>query len=123
MNKKAIIITYWIVTIVFAAFMLYSGISELMHTESANKILTDLGYPLYLNDILGIAKVLGVIALVQTRFLTIKEWAYAGFTIDICGAMMSFLLIGWGIMPVITTLPFLIVLAASYYLWKKTGKN
>jgi hypothetical protein len=116
---KGIKITYWIFTILFAAFMLFSGISELMQTASANELLISLGYPVYLNIILGIAKVLGVVAIVQTKWRTIKEWAYAGFTIDMVGACFSFVLNGNGFLSILGILPFLLVMFISYTLWKK----
>lgn len=119
MSPKAIKITYWIVTLLFSAFMLFSGIVELMQTESAQNALTDLGYPVYLNFIIGIAKILGVIAIVQTKYKTIKEWAYAGFTIDLVGAGASFVLNGAGFASSLFMVPFLAVLFASYALSKK----
>ena len=119
MKSKGIKITYWIVTIIFAAFMLFSGISELMQTEQGKEALAALGYPIYLNIILGVAKVFGAIAIVQTKFRTIKEWAYAGFAFDIVGASLSFALNGDGMVAALFPLVFLIVLFLSYVLWKK----
>src|SRR3989344_6652003 len=89
MEQKTIKVLYWIITILFVLFMLMSASFELLQTESAEKALTDLGYPAYLNYIIGVAKVLGAIALIQWKWRTIKEWAYAGFTIDIVGAAAS----------------------------------
>ncbi|MEK6819226.1 MAG: DoxX family protein [Nanoarchaeota archaeon] len=73
MKQKTIKIIYWIVTSLFCLLMLFSGISELMQTQQGNDLLISLGYPLYLNFILGVAKVLGVIALIQPKFRTIKD--------------------------------------------------
>lgn len=123
MGKKAIKITYWIVTILFALFMIFSGVSELIGTKDGNKVLTDLGYPLYLNTILGVAKILGAIVILQTKFKTAKEWAYAGFTFDILGASASFALNGDGFVNAVFPLVFLVVLAISYICWKKLDKN
>src|SRR3989338_1739639 len=123
MKTRTMNVLYWILTILFALAMLFSAISELMHTPSADKALTDLGYPVYLNTILGIAKLLGVIAIVQTKWNTIKEWAYAGFTIDIVGAALSIYLNGDGIAMALMTLPFLVVLFVSYSLWKKLSNR
>ncbi len=119
MGSKALRITYWITTILFAAFMLFSGISELVGTESGNAIMVHLGYPLYLNLILGVAKVLGAVAIVQTKWRTIKEWAYAGFTFDIIGASLSFAFVGDGFMAAFMPLVFLAVMFVSYIGWKK----
>ena len=121
MASKAVRIWYWIVTLLFVAFMLFSGISELVQTESSELLLIQLGYPIYLNIILGVAKILGVVALIQTKWSVLKEWAYAGFTIDILGVAMSMALIGEPISAVLVTLLFLVVMFISYALWKKTN--
>ena len=73
-------IAYWISTGLialsglFAAFAYLSGGSQVVQGFAA------VGYPQQLRIILGIAKPLGVIALVIPGFVTLKEWAYAGFT-------------------------------------------
>ncbi len=119
MNQKTVKILYWVVTILFSAFMLFSGITELVQTESSKALLEYLGYPLYLNFVLGAAKILGVIALLQTKFKAIKEWAYAGFTIDIGGAAVSMAFIGEPVANILFVLLFLVVMFISYVLWKK----
>lgn len=118
-NPKTIKILYWTFTILYALFMLFSAFSEIMQTDSAKAALIALGYPIYLNFILGIAKIAGAVAMVQTKFKTIKEWAYAGFAIDLIGAGASYLLNGNGFIPLLFLIPFFAVLCASYFLWKK----
>jgi len=119
MKQKTLKVWYWVITILFAAFMAFSGVMGLIGSEQGNAVLIDLGYPLYLNIIIGIAKVLGAIVLVQPKFPTLKEWAYAGFAIDIIGASASFGLNGSGIGPTLSPLIFLAVMFLSYFLWKK----
>jgi hypothetical protein len=119
MAKKGIKITYWITTLLFALFMLFGAFGELMGSESANAVMVALSYPLYLNFILGVAKLLGSISLIQTKWYVIKEWAYAGFTIDIIGAMMSFAFSGFPISAQIVPLITLVVMFISYSSWKK----
>ena len=119
MSKMSIKITYWITTVLFVAFMLFGGISSLIGTEAGNAVMVYLGYPLYLNTILGVAKILGGFALIQTKWYVIKEWAYAGFTIDIVGAGLSFAFVGAGAGAQIVPLICLIVLFVSYGMWKK----
>ncbi len=122
MKPKTIKILYWIATILFSLAMLFSGVSEIMQTEQGKEVMKHLGYPIYVNTILGVAKILGVIALLQWKFKTIKEWAYAGFTIDFIGAAASLYFAGDGILMVLTTIPFFVVMFISYYLWKKVEK-
>ena len=119
MIAKSTKIWYWIVTLLFVAGMLFSGISELMQVESAKVVLQQLGYPVYLNIILGIAKVLGALALLQTMWKTVKEWAYAGFLIDFIGAGMSMYFAGDGLGASLFPLVFIAVMFVSYALWKK----
>jgi len=119
MEKKTVKTIYWIVTILFAAFMLFSGISELVRTEAGDELFMHLGYPLYLNYILGVAKILGVIAITLPQFKILKEWAYAGFTFDLGGATLSFILNGDGFGAAAMPLVILAVMFVSYGFWKK----
>ncbi|KIG13508.1 hypothetical protein DB30_08020 [Enhygromyxa salina] len=48
-----------------------------------------LGYPLYLMPLLGVAKLLGAMAIVAPAYPRLKEWAYAGIVFDLVGAMYS----------------------------------
>ena len=122
MNPKTIRISYWIITVLFSVAMLGSGISELQQGEEAKQALIHLGYPVYLNIILGVAKIIGVITLLQWKFNTIKEWAYAGFTIDFIGASASMYFAGDGILTALSPVIFIAVMFISYFLWKKTDK-
>jgi uncharacterized membrane protein len=121
-STKAVRIWYWVITFLFVVFMLFGAASEVSQSESAQKLLADLHYPVYLNYILGIAKIIGAVVLIQWRFKTIKEWAYAGFTIDILGAASSSYFVE-GIGAAIFTVVFLIPLFLSYYLWKRSGAS
>lgn len=55
---------------------------------------TGLGYPVYLSYLLMVAYLVGVIAIFQSRFELLKEWAYAGFTFALSGAFLSHVLSG-----------------------------
>lgn len=57
-------------------------------------MLTHLGYPKYFMTIIGIWKILGVIAILIPRFKLVKEWAYAGFFFTMTGALVSHLAVG-----------------------------
>ena len=123
MKPKTIKIIYWIVTILFSLFMLFSGVVEIMQTEQAKDIMTHLGYPIYVNTIIGIAKILGALAILQWKFRTLKEWAYAGFTIDFIGAGASLYFAGDGILMALSPIIFLAVMFISYFLWKKAERQ
>lgn len=57
-------------------------------------IIYQLGYPLYMLPFIGVAKLLGIIALLVPGFPRIKEWAYAGMFFDLTGAVYSGLITG-----------------------------
>ena len=82
-------ILYWIFTGLFGAFMLMSGIQNLMATAEWKAIMEHLGFPVSLLPFLGIAKCLGVLAIVVPGFPRLKEWAYAGFCFDLLGVTYS----------------------------------
>jgi uncharacterized membrane protein len=112
-------IIYWVVTAIFLAAMLMSAFSELFQKDAAH-YLTDLGYSAYLNPFLGVAKLLGIIAILLPGFPRLKEWAYAGFTFDLLGASYSMAVK----QPDVTKwlpfmLVFLVLLFASYILYHK----
>jgi hypothetical protein len=86
MKKTKII--YWIFTGLFAAFMAFSAIPDVLLTDEAVAFMkTLLGLPNYLTQFIGIAKLLEVIAILIPGFPRIKEWAYAGFAFDLIGAV------------------------------------
>jgi hypothetical protein len=87
---------YWIFTLLVLVPSAGSGIPELFGKgpEMTVQSMLLLGYPLYLMKILGFSKILGALAILTGRFPTMKEWAYAGFSIDFLGATASHLLAG-----------------------------
>ena len=82
-------IDFWSVTLLLAAALMLSGIGQLMQYGGNVELVTNLGYPLYILTILGIWKVLGVIALVVPGFPRLKEWAHAGIFFLMTGAALS----------------------------------
>ena len=72
-------IIYWVATALLSFGMLGSGISQILHTDDMNELITHIGYPLYFIYIIGVWKMLGVIAILIPKFKLLKEWAYAGF--------------------------------------------
>ena len=122
MKPKTLKIIYWIVTVSFSLFMAMGGVFDATQAKDALDIMRPLGYPDYFSTIIGVAKVLGAIALIQWRFKTLKEWAYAGFTFDILGAAASYAFLGQ-IGTALFTPVFLVWMFASYFLWKKVDAN
>lgn len=110
---------YWIITGLFAAFMIFSAIPEIMNTKESVVFMNHLGYPPYFNPFIGVAKCLGIIAILVPGYPRIKEWAYAGLSFDLLGAIYS-MISSDGLKPEmsIMLLP-VIFLVASYMLYHK----
>jgi len=88
-------ILYWVFTILFCVMMFGSAIPDiLMHPLAVKGMHDQLGYPLYFISFIGVAKALGVIALLIPGFPRIKEWAYAGLIFDLIGATYSIISAG-----------------------------
>ncbi|MDB5111222.1 MAG: DoxX family protein [Mucilaginibacter sp.] len=119
MTSKTIRILYWVLTILFSVAMLMDGYGGISQQEAGKEVLRHLGYPMYTLIIFGIAKVIGAIIILQTKFKTIKEWAYAGFTINFIGAAASRAFMGDGIGLIVMPLIILFIMFLSYWLWKK----
>ena len=83
-------IVYWIFTSLFAFMMLGSAIPDIFSSPVAVKGMHEgLGYPVYFIPFIGLAKLLGVIAILTPGFARVKEWAYAGLFFDLFGATYS----------------------------------
>jgi len=93
MKKKNKII-YWIATALLAVGMLQSGIFSVLRAKVWVDLVTGLGYPRYFLTLLGIWKILGVIAILIPGSKLLKEWAYAGFFFAMTGALVSHLATG-----------------------------
>ena len=114
--KKRNKIIYWIATVWLASAMLASGVQQLLHTKSFVDIVIPLGYPMYFLTILGIWKILGVIAILIPKFTLLKEWAYAGFFFVMSGALFSHLAMGEPMTAIIPPVILLIMTVLSWYL-------
>ncbi len=114
MNKQ--VIGYWLVTVLFCLAMTAGGSMNLMRADVQKESMIALGYPEYLMTILGVAKILGVVALLMPGVPLLKEWAYAGFTFDLLGAAASHAFVSDPIIETVIPLVILSIAVASYYL-------
>jgi hypothetical protein len=110
----------WTVTALMAGLVVLSAIPDVLRVPGALSVFRHLGYPPYLLPFLGIAKLLGVVAILAPGPRTMKEWAFAGLTFDLVGALYSHLSVGD---PVQVWLPAVIglVLIAGSYLGHRSG--
>jgi hypothetical protein len=98
--------------------MCFTAYAELRLPQVA-EAFTHLGFPAYFRVELSWAKLLGVVLLLAPAPARLKEWAYAGFAIDLVSAVIAHLAVGdgpeaWGSAAATGVLWVL-----SYLLWRR----
>jgi hypothetical protein len=113
---------YWIFTGLFAAFMMFTAVPNIISEAESVAFITQLGYPKYFVPFIGVAKALGVIAILIPGFPRIKEWAYSGLFFDLISAVYSMItVVGVDPSMVFMLLPFVLG-GLSYYFYHQKIK-
>jgi hypothetical protein len=115
-------IIYWFSTLWLASGMLATGTLQLFKAKVEGALappgvygITHLGYPIYLLTILGVWKILGVVALLIPKFPLLKEWAYSGFFFAMSGAAFSHIAVGDPMQELVPSLLLLVLTVVSWY--------
>jgi hypothetical protein len=87
--EKRNLIWYWIITGILSFCIFFGGLAQAMQAKEVVQGFQPLGYPTYFISIIGVWKVLGVIAILIPKFPLLKEWAYAGIFFAMTGAVIS----------------------------------
>ncbi|MCW5911067.1 MAG: DoxX family protein [Cyclobacteriaceae bacterium] len=114
MSKRNKII-YWVATVWLSLGMASTGIVQLIKMQEEIDVFAGLGYPAYLLTILGVWKILGVIAVLAPKFPLVKEWAYAGFFFAMSGAVFSHLAVGDPLVQLFGPVLLLVLTGVSWY--------
>ncbi len=94
-RSKGMVIGFWIVTALFCLQIGFTAYAQLRLPQVA-EAFTHLGFPAYFRVELSWAKLLGVVLLLAPVPARLKEWAYAGFAIDLGSALIAHLSVGDG---------------------------
>lgn len=113
---------YWIFTGLLVLLMGVGAIPDVLSVPDAVNLFQHLGYPTYLLPFLGIAKLLGLAAILIPGFPRVKEWAYAGLTFDLAGAMYSTIAVGDPASGLALFLIGFAIIAGSYVCYHKKQK-
>ena len=113
--KRTNKIIYWIATLWLALGMLSTGIVQLIKMKEEIDMTVHLGYLVYFLTIIGIWKILGVVAVLVPKFALVKEWAYAGFFFAMSGALFSHIASGDSIKELFGPTLLLILTLTSWY--------
>ncbi|MDO3627191.1 DoxX family protein [Mucilaginibacter sp. BT774] len=87
--EKRKLIWYWIITILLSFCIFSGGLAQALQVQGVVQGFKPLGYPTYFISVIGVWKVLGIIAILIPGFKLLKEWAYAGIFFTMTGAVIS----------------------------------
>lgn len=113
--KKRDKIIFWVATVWLSVAMIASGIQQIFEISGFVDIMEKLEYPTYFSVILGIWKILGVVAILIPKFPLLKEWAYAGFFFVMSGAFFSHLAVGDGAAELFAPIFLVVLTVVSWY--------
>src|SRR4051794_40105253 len=115
---KVTTIVFWIVTALFCLQMSFTAYAELRLPQVA-ETFTHLGFPGYFRIELSWAKLLGVMLMLAPVPARLKEWAYAGFAIDLASALIAHLSVGDGPEAWAWAAATGVLWALSYFFWRR----
>jgi hypothetical protein len=94
-TPKSKTIVYWVATTLFCVQMSFTAYAQLRLPQVA-EAFTHLGFPGYFRVELSWAKLIGVVLMLAPVPARLKEWAYAGFAIDLASALIAHVSVGDG---------------------------
>jgi hypothetical protein len=109
---------YWILTGLFCFQMGFTAYAQLRLPEVA-EAFAQLGFPPYFRVELSIAKLLGVVLLLAPVPARLKEWAYAGFAINLGSALVAHVSVGDGVEKWGWALATAVLWGLSYFFWRQ----
>ena len=117
-RSKGIVVGFWIVTALLCLQMGFTAYAQLRLPQVA-EAFNHLGFPAWFRVELSYAKFLGLVVLLAPVPARLKEWAYAGFAINLASALIAHLSVGdgpeaWGWAAAISVLWGL-----SYFCWRR----
>jgi len=117
-GTKTRTLVYWALTALFCLQMLFTAYAQLRLPQVA-EAFTHLGFPGFFRVELSLAKLVGVALLLAPVPARLKEWAYAGFAIDLGSAVIAHLSVGDGPEAWGWALATGMLWGASYLSWRR----
>jgi DoxX-like protein len=118
MSRKKLAVGFWIATALFCLQMGFTGYAQLRLPQVAEAFV-HLGFPAYFRVELSLAKFVGVALLLAPVPARMKEWAYAGFAIDLASALIAHFAVGDGAQAWGWAAATFVLWALSYFFWRR----
>jgi hypothetical protein len=117
-RSKGLIIGFWVATALFCLQIGFTAFAQLKLPQVAAAFV-HLGFPSYFRVELSWAKFLGIVLLLAPVPARLKEWAYAGFAITLCSALIAHFSVGDGPQAWGWAAGTAVLWALSYFFWRK----
>jgi hypothetical protein len=114
--EKRKLIWYWIITGILSFCIFSGGLAQAVQVKGVVQGFKPLGYPTYFISLIGVWKVLGIIAILIPKFKLLKEWAYAGIFFTMSGAVISHIASNDVSVQIIAPIVLAIFTVLSWYL-------
>ncbi len=120
-RAKGTVIAFWIFTGLFCLEMSFTAYYELMILPQAAQAFARLGFPAdFFRVELSWAKVAGVIVLLVPMIpARAKEWAYAGFAMNLVSALIAHFSIHDRPLAFVASSVTSVLWGLSYYYWRR----
>ena len=119
-TTKITAIIYWTSTVLFCLEMSFTAYNELASPQVV-AVFSHLGFSSHAFQVeLSVAKVLGVLALLLPFVpARAKEWAYAGFAINLVSALIAHISVGDGLLAWVWSAGAGVLWGLSYVFWRR----
>ena len=125
-ESKGLVAAFWIFTALFCLEMSFTAYYELLRLPEAAQAFSRLGFSATSFRVeLSWAKVAGVAALLvpmipaRGAIYVIKEWAYAGFAINLVSALIAHLSISDRPAALVPSATTSVLWGLSYFFWRR----
>ena len=120
--EKRKLIWYWIITAILSFCIFSGGLAQALQVNGVVRGFKPLGYPTYFISLIGIWKMLGIIAILIPKFKLPKEWAYAGIFFTMTGAVISHIASNDVSVQIIAPIVLAIFTVLSWY-WRPADRK
>ena len=117
-RAKGFVAGFWILTAIFCLQIAFTAYAQLRLPQVA-EAFTHLGFPAYFRVELSWAKLLGVVLLLAPVPARLKEWAYAGFAINLVSALIAHFAVGDGLVAGGWAAATGVLWGLSYFFWRR----
>jgi DoxX-like protein len=117
-RSKGMVVGFWIVTALFCLQIGFTAYAQLRLPQVA-AAFDHLGFPAYFRVENSWAKLVGIVALLAPLPARVKEWAYAGFAIDLGSALIAHFAVGDGAQAWGWAAATAVLWVLSYFFWRR----